>query len=44
MSEEALASVGLVDIAVLDDDVDFRNYIEDLLRDDLRRELFGVAL
>ncbi len=34
MSEEALAPVGLVDIAVLDDDVDFRNYIEDLLRDE----------
>jgi DNA-binding NtrC family response regulator len=34
MSDEALASVGLVDIAVLDDDVDFRNYIEDLLRDE----------
>jgi DNA-binding NtrC family response regulator len=33
-SEEALASVGLVDIAVLDDDIDFRNYIEDLLRDE----------
>jgi FixJ family two-component response regulator len=34
MNEEALASVGLVDIAVLDDDIDFRNYIEDLLRDE----------
>jgi FixJ family two-component response regulator len=34
MSEEALAPVGLVDIAVLDDDIDFRNYIEDLLRDE----------
>jgi FixJ family two-component response regulator len=34
MSEEALASVGLVDIAVLDDDIDFRNYLEDLLRDE----------
>jgi DNA-binding NtrC family response regulator len=34
MSEEALASVGLVDIAVLDDDIDFRNYMEDLLRDE----------
>jgi DNA-binding NtrC family response regulator len=32
MSEEALA--GLVDVAVLDDDIDFRNYIEDLLRDE----------
>ena len=34
MSEEVLASVGTVDIAVLDDDIDFRNYIEDLLRDE----------
>jgi len=34
MSEEALASVGIVDVAVLDDDIDFRNYIEDLLRDE----------
>jgi DNA-binding NtrC family response regulator len=25
---------GLVDVAVLDDDIDFRNYIEDLLRDE----------
>jgi DNA-binding NtrC family response regulator len=32
MSEEAIA--GLVDVAVLDDDIDFRNYIEDLLRDE----------
>ena len=32
MSEETL--VDLVDVAVLDDDVDFRNYIEDLLRDE----------
>ena len=36
MSEEALASVGLIDVAVLDDDFDFRNYIEDLLRDEGR--------
>ena len=34
MSEAALAVLGLVDIAVLDDDLDFRNYIEDLLRDE----------
>jgi DNA-binding NtrC family response regulator len=35
MSEVAQsASTGLVDIAVLDDDLDFRNYIEDLLRDE----------
>jgi DNA-binding NtrC family response regulator len=37
MSEEVLAvASGLVDVAVLDDDVDFRNYIEDLLRDEGR--------
>ncbi len=34
MSEETFAPVGIVDIAVLDDDVDFRNYLEDLLRDE----------
>jgi DNA-binding NtrC family response regulator len=34
MSEEAVASTGLVDVAVLDDDLDFRNYIEDLLGDE----------
>jgi FixJ family two-component response regulator len=34
VSEETFAPVGVVDIAVLDDDVDFRNYIEDLLRDE----------
>jgi DNA-binding NtrC family response regulator len=34
MSEEALAVAGLIDVAVLDDDLDFRNYIEDLLRDE----------
>lgn len=34
MNEEALAAVSTIDIAVLDDDVDFRNYIEDLLRDE----------
>jgi FixJ family two-component response regulator len=34
MSDEALAPVGMIDIAVLDDDIDFRNYIEDLLRDE----------
>ncbi len=33
MSETGTAE-GLVDIAVLDDDVDFLNYIEDLLRDE----------
>lgn len=35
MSEEiSLAPAGSVDIAVLDDDLDFRHYIEDLLRDE----------
>jgi DNA-binding NtrC family response regulator len=34
MSEAAIAPHGLIDIAVLDDDSDFRNYIEDLLRDE----------
>jgi len=35
MSEEAISSVvGTVDVAVLDDDLDFRNYIEDLLGDE----------
>ena len=34
MSEEVLTAAGLIDIAVLDDDLDFRNYIEDLLRDE----------
>ncbi len=34
MSEAAAPVLGLVDVAVLDDDLDFRNYIEDLLRDE----------
>ncbi len=35
MSEEtSIAATGTVDIAVLDDDLDFRNYIEDLLGDE----------
>jgi DNA-binding NtrC family response regulator len=34
MSEVAATLTGLVDVAVLDDDLDFRNYIEDLLRDE----------
>ena len=33
MSEAEIES-GLVDVVVLDDDLDFRNYIEDLLRDE----------
>jgi FixJ family two-component response regulator len=41
MSEEAVA--GLVDIAVLDDDIDFRNYIEDLLRDEGRYAVRSFA-
>lgn len=34
MSETLEIATGLVDIAVLDDDIDFLNYIEDLLRDE----------
>ena len=41
MSEETVA--GLVDIAVLDDDIDFRNYIEDLLRDEGRYAVRSFA-
>ena len=52
MSEAASSLAGLVDIAVLDDDLDFRNYIEDLLHDEgaytvrtfaLPEELFASA-
>jgi DNA-binding NtrC family response regulator len=38
MSEANVAS-GLVDIAVIDDDLDFRTYIEDLLRDEGKYEV-----
>lgn len=34
MSEASAAALGLVDIAVLDDDLDFRTYMEDFLRDE----------
>ncbi len=34
MTDLAAQSSGLVEIAVLDDDVDFRTYIEDFLRDE----------
>jgi DNA-binding NtrC family response regulator len=34
MSESAAPISGLIEIAVLDDDLDFRNYVEDLLRDE----------
>jgi DNA-binding NtrC family response regulator len=34
MAEAVETATALVDVAVLDDDVDFRNYIEDLLRDE----------
>ena len=34
MSEQAALSTDSIDIAVLDDDLDFRNYVEDLLRDE----------
>jgi FixJ family two-component response regulator len=34
MNESAAIATNLIDVAVLDDDLDFRNYIEDLLRDE----------
>lgn len=34
MQEAAALLPGLVEVAVLDDDLDFRNYIEDVLRDE----------
>jgi DNA-binding NtrC family response regulator len=34
LNETIAVAPGLIDVAVLDDDVDFRNYIEDLLRDE----------
>ena len=34
MSEQTTTAGGLIQIAVLDDDLDFRNYIEDFLRDE----------
>ena len=34
MSEQTTIAGGLIEIAVLDDDLDFRNYIEDFLRDE----------
>lgn len=34
MSEATTTASGLIQIAVLDDDLDFRNYIEDFLRDE----------
>jgi DNA-binding NtrC family response regulator len=44
MTEAAAVPVsGLVDIAVLDDDLDFRNYIEDLLRDEGLYEVRSFA-
>ena len=52
MTVETDVEIGLISIAVLDDDTDFRNYIEDLLRDEGRfavrsfsepRELFASA-
>lgn len=36
MTPEHAAAEGQVDLAILDDDLDFRNYLEDALRDDLR--------
>jgi DNA-binding NtrC family response regulator len=34
MSDQPTQASGLIEIAVLDDDLDFRNYIEDFLRDE----------
>jgi DNA-binding NtrC family response regulator len=34
MSEQTTTAGGMIQIAVLDDDLDFRNYIEDFLRDE----------
>jgi DNA-binding NtrC family response regulator len=34
LNEVIAVAPGLIDVALLDDDVDFRNYIEDLLRDE----------
>jgi DNA-binding NtrC family response regulator len=34
LNETIAVAPGLIEVAVLDDDVDFRNYIEDLLRDE----------
>jgi DNA-binding NtrC family response regulator len=34
LNEGTAVSTGLIDVAVLDDDIDFLNYIEDLLRDE----------
>src|SRR4051794_18359152 len=34
MSEQTTLANDLIEIAVLDDDIDFRNYIEDFLRDE----------
>ena len=43
MSERSSLRSRIVDVAVLDDDLDFRNYIEDLLRDEgtIRYEAFA---
>ncbi len=42
MTEEQI-DAGLVDVAVLDDDLDFRNYIEDLLRDEGKYSIRSFA-
>ena len=34
LNEGTVVATGLIDVAVLDDDIDFLNYIEDLLRDE----------
>lgn len=40
---ETEAAAGLVDVAVLDDDADFRQYVEDVLRDEGRYEVRSFA-
>ncbi|MGA7414999.1 MAG: response regulator [Bryobacteraceae bacterium] len=44
MTDLAAQSSGLVEIAVLDDDVDFRTYIEDFLRDEGQYAIRAFAL
>ncbi len=40
---ETETEAGLVDVAILDDDADFRQYVEDLLRDEGRYEVRSFA-
>lgn len=43
MSEGVELAPGLIDVAVLDDDSDFRTYIEDLLRDEAKYSVRAFA-